>query len=257
MKRRNTVWKHCTTGLLLCLVVGMLSASGCMDDFRSGSQKRTETVAAKELEPNENWSDISRSVLAGTTSVVQLSQTPIDDQQLQSIASARSVETLILDSGKISDASMTTIGSLISLTHLRVRESAITDAGIEKLVAGGLSRLRIFNLPQSSITAQGIRHLLRLPELRQLRLGGRQIDDHAMVEIAKLPKLESLHLIGPSLTDAALEMVAVMPEISSLYLDDCHLSDDAWRKLFAAKPNLHVHIDQQHHDRDPAKHGHK
>ena len=87
-----------------------------------------------------------------------------------------------------------------------------------------------------------------------LRLGGRSIDDAAVKAIAAIPNLESLHLIGPSLTDASLESVANMTNLRSFYLDDCNLSEAAWTHLFEVRKNIHVHIDQVHHDRDPNRH---
>jgi hypothetical protein len=45
-----------------------------------------------------------------------------------------------------------------------------------------------------------------------------------------------------------------MSELSSLYIDECPLPDTAWTQLFAARPNLHVHVDQAHHDLDPNAH---
>ncbi len=243
-----------------CLSIGwgvvLVANCGCTPDATKSEAERPSAQPTNRSATSENWAQIVQSVLSGTTTVVQLSETPIDGNNLRDIANLKTLETLILDAGSISDDDMTVVGSLPSLTHLRVRESRLTDAGIEKLASGQLSQLRILNLPQAVITVEGLRKLTKFPELRQLRLGGRQLKDQEMAEIAKLPKLESLHLIGPKFTDRALEYVAEMSELNSFYLDDCALSDVAWKKLFTAKPNLHVHIDQHHHDRDPAQHPH-
>ena len=164
---------------------------------------------------------------------------------------------LRLDAGRVSDSELHWIGKVQSLEHLRLRESEISDQGITTLVASGEWRkLQILNFPQARVSASGIRELARLPRLKQLRLGGSTIDDEAAKAIATLPKLQSLHLIGPGFSDAALKHLALAPKLASFYLDDCPLSDEAWTYLFEAKPNLHVHIDQQHHDRDPHAHQH-
>ncbi len=151
---------------------------------------------------------------------------------------------------------MPAVAELQQIEHLRIRHSQISDRGIAALCGGNLDRLAILNLPQAQITATGIRHLQRLPSLTNLRLGGKQIDDAAVAEIAQLPKLRSLHLIGPGITGASLRSLAESPKLVSFYLDDCDLPDADWNALFDAKPNLHVHVDQQHHDRDPGKHAH-
>ena len=163
---------------------------------------------------------------------------------------------LLLDGGGPDDQAMAELGRISTLEHLRVRLSPISDAGIELLIGDNPPPLRVLNLPHAAITHEGITQLQRLPALEQLRLGGDQLDDRAAAAIAKLPKLRSLHLIGPSLTGAGLDALSQAPKLGSLYLDDCPLPDDAWQRLFTAKPNMHVHVDQRHHDRDPNQHSH-
>jgi len=50
--------------------------------------------------------------------------------------------------------------------------------------------------------------------------------------------------------------LAKMEQLESLYLDGADLSDAAVDELFRARPQLHVHFDQEHHDRDPSRHSH-
>jgi hypothetical protein len=47
-----------------------------------------------------------------------------------------------------------------------------------------------------------------------------------------------------------------MPNLQSLYLDDSLVTETGWEWLFEEVPNLHVHVNQQHHDRDPQAHQH-
>lgn len=193
---------------------------------------------------------------AGESSRIYLVSEPLTADGVKQLAGESQLLDLLLDAGGPSDADLAIIGKLANLEHLRIRKSQISDAGIESLCDASHSQLQILNLPQARITAVGIRHLSRLQKLTNLRLGGKQIDDAAASAVAQLPKLKSLHLIGPSLTAAGLGELAGAPHLASLYIDDCELPDAAWEQLFAAKPDLHVHIDQQHHDRDPKHHEH-
>jgi hypothetical protein len=68
--------------------------------------------------------------------------------------------------------------------------------------------------------------------------------------------LRWLHLIDIPLTDAALQPIGELRNLESLYLDGARISDAAYDEFFRAHPNLHVHIDQHHHDRDPSRLGH-
>lgn len=157
---------------------------------------------------------------------------------------------LLLDGGGVQDADLELLAELPALFHLRIRLSELTDSGVSRLAKAD-SKLEILNLPKAKITVVGIRRLAELPKLRQLRIGGEQIDDSAAAALAELPNLESLHLIGPGITAAGLKHLESSAELSSLYIDDCKLPDEAWESMFKAKPQLHVHIDQHHHDRDP------
>jgi hypothetical protein len=50
--------------------------------------------------------------------------------------------------------------------------------------------------------------------------------------------------------------LAKIEQLQSLYVDDIAFSESAWQALFDARPRLHVHVNQEHHDRDPHKHEH-
>ncbi len=162
----------------------------------------------------------------------------------------------MVDAGIVRDDNVRHLTKLSGLQHLRLRESPLGDAGLKALADGELQNLLILNLPQARPTWLGLRELSRLPKLRQLRIAGRQINDQAIEELSHWPALTSLHLIQPGITEKSLETLAGMNELSSLYIDECPLSDAAWSKLFAARPGLHVHIDQAHHDLDPSAHAH-
>ena len=214
---------------------------------RSASERPQQAIA--------QWDEQVARVLSGQTDRLLIDVGPITPAQLASLPRLDGRLTqLMIDAGGASDASLAAISQVKSLVHLRLRDCPLSDSGIESLVAAGMPELQILNIPQATITARGIAALPGLPKLVQLRLGGAQIDDAAIREIVSLKGLRSLHLIGPQLTDQALEHLAECELLSSFYLDDCPLSDSAWQQLFAAKPRLHVHIDQAHHDRDPNRH---
>jgi hypothetical protein len=220
-------------------------------DTAGGSDSNSAPTQAVE----QLWREQFEQVQAGQSENLLVDQAPITAAQLAELPALKGRLTqLMVDAGGVSDATLDSISQLQSLVHLRLRECPISDQGLEKLAAAGLPELQILNIPHGKITAAGIVHLLAFPKLTQLRLGGSQIDDRAIDEIARLPKLRSLHLIGPNLSDAALSKLSNVSQLGSFYLDDCRLSDAAWEQLFRAKPNLHVHVDQAHLDRDPNRH---
>lgn len=44
-----------------------------------------------------------------------------------------------------------------------------------------------------------------------------------------------------------------MKQLESFYIDDALVTDDGIAQLLEAIPRLHLHINQQHSDRDPSK----
>ena len=214
--------------------------------------------AAKQPEPTPppetSFSEQLAKVKAGQADEIRLEHIAVGESELEQLAGLTTLRALVLDAGIVRDSQIKHLALLAGLQHLRLRESPLTDEGLQQLASGQLQSLLILNLPQAKPTAVGLRALASLPKLRQLRIAGRQIDDAAIEELAHWPALSSLHLIQPGITAQSLETIATMSELSSLYIDACALPDEAWAKLFMAKPNLHVHVDQAHHDLDPRAH---
>ena len=70
----------------------------------------------------------------------------------------------------------------------------------------------------------------------------------------KARALRTLHLIDVPLGDAGLDLLAGHEGLRTLYLDGAGISDAAWDRFFARRGDVHVHVDQAHHDRDPHRH---
>lgn len=237
------------TSSRFCILVALVGMLGCNQPPSSPNN----SVVSPPLDSIElSFEEQLTQVLRGESIAIRLTQAKITGGQLDQLGDIREkLLELQLDAGVVDDTLLERLSRLTALEHLRLRDSPITDSGIAKLDPSMLPNLRIINLPQSTLTVKGLERLAGFPNLVQLRLSASQLDDSAAEVMATFPALRSLHLIGPKFTDSALDHLAKAPKLSSLYIDDCHLSDGAWERLFVAKPNLHVHIDQHHHDRDP------
>lgn len=201
------------------------------------------------------WSMQIQSIAAGDSYAFRTSLPSSSELIDELTALDGELEDLLLDGGGLRPEDFEKIASIESLIHLRIRLQPLKDDALEMLSAG-LKQVEILNLPAAQVSSEGLRGLVALPKLRQLRLGGELVDDAAMEVLAGCENLQSLHLIGPKITAKGLKHLESASRLSSLYIDDCHLPDSAWESMFAAKPSLHVHIDQHHHDRDPSADGH-
>jgi hypothetical protein len=187
---------------------------------------------------------------------IQVEASPLSDRDLQQLAGADLLHTLQVDhaDSRITAAGIQHLAALPNLDHLRLRGPGIDDAALAEIAK--LGGLRILNAPRGEFTDDGLASLKALPDLEQLRFGSPNVSDAGIKTLAELPALKRLHLIGVPITDAGLAELAKLEQLESLYIDDIELSDAAWDALFRARPALHVHINQHHHDRDPHRHPH-
>jgi hypothetical protein len=236
-----------TSGLpALLLIFGgaaCLLATGC---GRASSPEQTEPSLEAQL----------AAVQAGETDEVHLTVRPVSNADCAKIATATSLRVLLIDQpdSRITAEGLKHLASLPNLEHLRLRGPGVDDAALAEIAK--LTGLRFLNVPRASFSDAGIAHLAGHPRLELLRFGSPQVTDAGLQALREMPALTQLHLIGLSLSDAALAELARIDQLQSLYVDDIAFSDAAWEALFAARPRLHVHINQQHHDRDPRHHEH-
>lgn len=213
----------------------------------AGQDSGTQGSETAPLNDQEYWAALVRLAEEGQTVSIAM-DAPVTAAMLGDLQRVPKLVELLIDQGTIDDSGLATICErLAELEHLRIRLSPIGDDGARQIAK--LKQISMVNIPQGKITAAGIQSWSDLQSLNHIRLGGKQLNDAAMAELAKIPNLQSLHLIGPSITAEGIAQIAQAKKLSSLYLDDCPLGDDVWQKLRKSRPDIHVHLDQQHRDR--------
>jgi hypothetical protein len=246
LSRRRIKPPYLIVAALTVLVI--LAANGAWYLYSGGGQADIAVA-----EPQESLRSKIDDVVAGKTDSVEMISTPVTDQQLSQLDDAENLRVLVLDAGEVTDQGIAQIAKVSKLVHLRIRNSTLTDASLDDLAK--LKNLRVLNLPQAKFSKEGVARLADLPNLRQLRLGGDGITDVSK-SVAQITRLRSLHLINVPVTDDGLRALATMPNLESLYLDDSRVTEVGWNWLFVNHPELHVHVNQEHHDRDPNRHRH-
>jgi hypothetical protein len=196
------------------------------------------------------------AVRAGQTDEIVVEQRPISDSDLSAIVNLTGVKTFILDhpDNRITDAGLAKMAGLSTLEHLRIRGGDIGDDGLRQLTS--LKDLRIINLPHTHATDAGLATLADLPKLEQLRIGSPKFTDAGIARLANYPALLRVHLVDVPITEAGLKVFQKMPRLESLYIDRTAASDEALMRFFEARPDLHVHFPEGHHDLDPHRHPH-
>ncbi|MEX2174993.1 MAG: hypothetical protein WD872_11570 [Pirellulaceae bacterium] len=199
------------------------------------------------------------AVERGQSTRIQVETQALSDQDLQQLAKLDGLEELLIDrpAGQVTAAGLSHLTGLPHLSHLRIRGGGVDDAALAEIAK--LPGLRILNVPRGEFTDAGLRQLKPLTELQQLRFGSSQVTDAGIQAVGELPAIKQLHLIDVPFTDQGLASIAEIEQLESLYIDGTPLSDAAWSEFFRTREKLgrvHVHLDQQHHDRDPHQHAH-
>jgi hypothetical protein len=195
-------------------------------------------------------------VVAGKSDQIHVSTTPLVDADLIAIGDAQSLRVLMIDhdDSRMTAAGMRHLAGLPHLKHLRIRGAGIDDEALAEVA--NIQALEILNLPRGAFTDAGLLQLKDLPRLESLRFGTPHVTTAGIASLATFPALKRLHLIDIPIGDDGLRSLARMEQLESLYIDGGEFSDVALDELFQARPQLHVHLNQQHSDRDPRGHAH-
>jgi len=197
-------------------------------------------------------------VRAGSATRIRVADRALTEEEWKELATLDALSQLDLQEGIADDDKAVLLSRLPALERLVLRESPLSDEGFRHLAA--CHTLRDVNIPQARCTLAGLAALAELPRLKNLRLGSPELCPEGQgggalgMTLLQFPALRSLHLIDVVVGDAGLEGIARYDGLWNLYLDGAGVSDGAWERYFALHPEVHVHVDQSHHDRDPHRH---
>jgi hypothetical protein len=204
------------------------------------------------------FAEQAAAVRAGTSTRIRVADRALTEEEWEEIAGLMTLSQLDLQKGVADDTKSIVISRLPVLERLVLRESPLGDEGFRHLAA--CHTLRDVNLPQARCTLAGLAALAELPRLKNLRLGSQDLCPEGKggaelgMTLLQFPALRSLHLIDVAVGDDGLEGISRYDGLWNLYLDGAGISDEAWERYFALHPEVHVHVDQAHHDRDPNRH---
>jgi hypothetical protein len=226
----------------------LLALSGCRaaaDQHAASAEEQEPTLAEQVAAARE-----------GTSDRIQVEAIPLSDDDLGKLSDVDNVRELLLDHPQscFTAKGLRHLVGLPKLQHLRVRGAGIDDEALAQIAT--LVSLQILNVPRATFADAGLEQLKHLPNLVQLRFGSPHVTNAGMKTLVELPSLKRLHLIDVPITDEGLRELARIEQLESLYIDGADLSDVAFDELFRTRPDLHVHLNQRHHDRDPRKQDH-
>lgn len=152
--------------------------------------------------------------LYGQTSL-DLSASWTTDADLDRVAGMTGLETLRLAETRVTDAGLERLRELRSLRELDLYFAEFfTDDGVAAL--SGLQRLERLNLRGTRVTSRAFETLAKLTALRSLDISYSQIDDAGVELLADLPQLERLAIGGTRIGIVALSALKLLPSLRDL-----------------------------------------
>lgn len=137
----------------------------------------------------------------------QLSDIPVNDDDLPTIAGFKNLKTLYLSNTLITDDGLTPLRALTSLESLNVAYSRVGDVGLKQI--GAIKSLKQLNLFKTRITDAGIAELTALPNLEELKLQRTSITDECIPSLSKLKSLKELWVRDTKITLQGIEKLQV------------------------------------------------
>jgi hypothetical protein len=212
-----------------------------------------EPLPTKVLPPRERvWHRQIEDVRAGRAHAIAVVSAHISDEDLADLDGITGLIKLELHNSDVTAAGVRRLQALPNLRRVALGGRPVGDEEFVALCQ--IPTLRELVLTQSTVTDRGLAALRDGARLEQLRLSSPFVTDEGVAPMASLKRLRMLHLLDmPLVTDAGLLQLETMTQLESLYLDGMNVSDDGIERLLRRLPELHFHVDQQHHARDPKR----
>lgn len=196
------------------------------DAYPLGVELASERVAADD--------DLVRAVLQfPELQRLRLAVGSATAETLVQLAALGDLEELFLQDAPLDDAALAELlrGTPRVKRLGMCRLDRITDAGLESLrECGGLRVLALIEM--KGITGQALPILARLPGLRVLDLRHcGQLGPQDFAQLVSIPELTDLTLGGRPIDDGVLVAVARHPAITSLSIEDAQLTRDCLTRL--------------------------
>ncbi|HRX80619.1 MAG: hypothetical protein H6821_05815 [Planctomycetaceae bacterium] len=198
-----------------------------------------------------SFRDMVEQVRRGESTEIVTADEPIGDAKLTLLSDLPELKHLAIEKFQGTEKGLRAIAELPNLQRLQLRGGQVGDNAMA--VISRCVSLKNLNLPDASFSDEGLAALKGLPQLELLRFHTQHVSDEGLTHIAEMKSIRFLHLIGVPITDQGLANLEVMQQLESFYIDDTAATDEGIERLLKAVPGLHLHVDQQHSDRDPSK----
>jgi hypothetical protein len=166
---------------------------------------------------------------------LDLSGTPVSDDDLPHLGRLATLEALALSRTRIVGEGLLSLQSLASLAVLDLSSTQVTDRHVAHLEK--LTSLRWLGLWKTKVTGTCLASLKSLEQLQVLGLSGTDVGDSELWALAQLEALETLELASTRVGNAGLAALASLRRLQRISLQGTHITDAGLASL-ARIPSL-------------------
>lgn len=134
------------------------------------------------------------------------------------------IEEFSCDS-EIGDDAFLEFAVMANIRRFRLRNAPITDNGMKAVI--GLGKLEELRAVGANVGVAGLEHLTERKGLKILDLSGAKLDNEALGKLLALPALKELRLVGSPLGDPQVNLLAQLDGIEILDLTGTNVTDVA------------------------------
>ncbi|WP_207394696.1 hypothetical protein [Bremerella alba] len=164
----------------------------------------------------------------------------IGDKDVLAIPEGAPTTDLVLSSmDKITDASLTRIGTFESLRWLDLTKTKITDAGIAHLT--GCRSLRDLSLATTRLSDAGLAAIGKLSTLEELDISGTPVTDAGLDHLRSLSNLKVLRMAVTQITDEGLLKLAGLQDLQMIDARQTQITPQGIERLKQSLPQVVVH----------------
>jgi Leucine-rich repeat (LRR) protein len=197
-------------------------------------EDRQGNVISIDMAAGRAWADdnqMEQILVFPKLATLVLEGPGITNQLTARIAEQRNLVSLTLKNTLVDDEGIAQLADLKSLRIIELPVAPlVSDRSMEVLVK--LPQLRAVRLVGGNVTDRGVATLLRAPQLRELDVRNcRNVTNAAIEQIAQKPTLRVLKIGGPAIDDRSLAIVGRMKNLVGLGIEGGNLSDAGLGKL--------------------------
>lgn len=170
---------------------------------------------------------------------LRIGNTKVTAKGLHHLIQLKELETLVLHNDNLGDDAMTPLAQCKNLEKIDFEANKrITDSGLAKITT---PKLKYLNIGDTAVTDDGLKALLKLPNLDNLHVGNSDlITNEGIKTLAKIPKLKRLTIRRSKVTDGGLLVLLAAPNLVELSVPGLKVSESIRAKFANELPNCRI-----------------